>query len=128
MVLVHHRQLPAASSRDGEMVIWVYGFPSRWWSLAKTKTTIQVESRLLEQFRGLAASKHGGSRALSSELEEAIRAFSPQEVIRSLATRLGLKIDRYPSLEEVARDRPRVNVSAAEVLRELRDHRVESLP
>ena len=65
---------------------------------------------------------------MSSELEEAIRAFSPQEVIRSLATRLGLKIDRYPSLEEVARDRPRVNVSAAEVLRELRDHRVESLP
>ena len=96
--------------------------------LAKTKTTVQIDSRLLEQFRTLAAAKHGGSRALSSELEEAIRAFSPEEVIRSLASRLGLKIDRYPSLDEVARDRPRVKASAAETVRELRDRRAKGLP
>ena len=89
---------------------------------------MQLDSRLLEQFRALAAAKHGGSRALSSELEEAIRAFSPQEIIRSLASSLGLKIDRYPSLEEVARDRPSVSASAADTVRELRDHRAESLP
>jgi len=97
-------------------------------NLVKVKTTVQVDSRLLEQFRALAAAKHGGTRALSSELEEAIRAFSPQEVIRSLAANLNLKVNRYPSLEDVARDRPSVNVSAAETLRELRDHRAQSVP
>jgi hypothetical protein len=97
-------------------------------NLAKTKTTIQVDSRLLEQFKALAAAKHGGSRALSSELEEAIRAFSPQEIIRSVADRLGLKMDRYPSLEEVARRRPSVKASAGKIVREMRNHRANSLP
>jgi hypothetical protein len=89
---------------------------------------VQVDSRLLEQFRTLAAAKHGSSHALSAELEEAIRAFSPQEVIRSLASNLGLKIDHYPSLEEVVRHRPTVNASAAETLRGLREHRADRVP
>jgi hypothetical protein len=64
--------------------------------LTRTKTTIVVDDRLLKQFRDLASSKHGTSRMLSSELEEALRAFSPLEVIKSLAARLDVKIDRYP--------------------------------
>jgi len=93
----------------------------------KTKTTILIDDDLLEQFRGLAASKPGGLRMLNSEFEEALRAFSPLEVIRSSAARLGLRIDRYPSLEEVTRSRPRVSVSAGRVLREMRDERAQRL-
>ena len=96
--------------------------------MAKTKTTVQVDSELLEQFKATAAAKHGGLRALSSELEEAIRAFSPQEVIKSLANKLGLKIERYPSLDDVVRDRPSVSGSAGQTVREMRDDRANSLP
>ena len=96
--------------------------------MAKTKTTVEVDSNLLQQFKALAAANHGGSRALSSEFEEAMRAFSPQEIIRLIASRLSLKIDRYPSLDDIARDRPSLGTSAGETVREMRNHRVNSLP
>lgn len=93
--------------------------------MTRTKTTIVVDDQLLKQFRDLASSKHGTSRMLSSELEEALRAFSPLEVIKSLAARLDVKIDRYPSLDEVSRNRPRVAASAGKILRQMRDERAQ---
>lgn len=62
---------------------------------------------------------------LSSELEEALRAFSPLEVIKSLAARLDVKIDRYPSLDEVSRNRPSVAAAAGNILRQMRDERAQ---
>ncbi len=95
---------------------------------AKTKTTIVVDSRLLDEFKRLTSLKNGTSRTLSLEFEEAIRAFSPPEILLALAERLNLKITKYPSLDEIARNRPRVNVSSGEVVREMRDERDHSLP
>ena len=94
--------------------------------MTKTKTTILLDERLLEQFRTLTTAKHASSRMLRSEFEEAIRAFSPLEIIRSLADKLRLKIDQYPSLDKVARTRPRVRLSAGKVVREMRDERQEA--
>jgi len=91
------------------------------------KTTVLLDEHLLKQFRELVASKYGTSRMLSSEFEEALKAFSPLEVIRSLAARLHVTIEQYPSLDEVSRNRPRVNVSAGKVLREMRDERARRL-
>lgn len=96
-------------------------------SLPKTKTTIVIDGRLLDQFRALVVSKHGSARMLSSELEEAIRAYSPPEIIKSLAAKLGLESRRYPSVEEVARGRPRIRSSAGRVVREMRDERARRL-
>lgn len=95
--------------------------------MSKTKTTVMLNDQLLKQFRDLAASKHGSSRMLSSEMEEALRAFSPLEVIRSLTTRLNIKIDQYPSLDEISRNRPQVASSAGKAVREMRDDRAERL-
>lgn len=95
--------------------------------MAKVKTTVLLDEHLLKQFRDLVASKYGTSRMLSSEFEEALKAFSPLEVIRSLAARLHVTIEQYPSLDEVSRNRPRVNVSAGNVLREMRDERARRL-
>jgi len=69
--------------------------------------------------------KHGTPRALSLEFEEAIKAFSPPEILSGLAERLGLKIEKYPSLDEIAQRRPRAGTkfSAAKVVREMRDER-----
>jgi hypothetical protein len=95
--------------------------------LTKVKTTILVDDQLLKQFRELAVSKYGTSRMLSSEFEEALRAFSALEVIKSLAVRLGVKIDQYPSLDEVSRNRPRVAASAGKGVRGTRDKRAQRL-
>lgn len=96
--------------------------------MPRTKTTVVIDEQLLQQFKALVVSKHGSSRMLSSELEEAIRAFSPQEIIRSLAARLGLDISRYPSLDEVSRSRPKLSASAGDAVRGLRDERARRLP
>jgi hypothetical protein len=93
--------------------------------LTKTKTTIVIDGQLVKQFRDLATSKHGTFRTLNSELEEALRAFSPLEVIKSSAARLDVKIDPYPSLDEVSRNRPRVAASAGKILRQMRDERAQ---
>lgn len=93
--------------------------------MTKVKTTILVDDQLLKHFRDLAVSKYGTSRMLSSEFEEALRAFSGLEVIRSLAARLGVKIDQFPSLDEISRNRPRVAASAGKVVREIRDERAQ---
>jgi len=93
--------------------------------LTKVKTTILVDDQLLKHFRDLAVSKYGTSRMLSSEFEEALRAFSGLKVIRSLAARLGVKIDQFPSLDEISRNRPRVAASAGKVVREIRDERAQ---
>jgi len=93
--------------------------------MARTKTTVLVDRHLLDQFRRLSSVKHGTPRALSLEFEEAIRAFSPPEILSRLAERLGLKIEKYPSLDEIAQRRPRAGAkfSAARVVREMRDGR-----
>jgi len=95
--------------------------------LAKTKTTILVDDRILDQIRNLATSKHGTSRMMSAEIEDALRAFSPLETIMALAARLNLKIDRYPSLDEVSRSRPRIATSAGKTVRKMRDERSRRL-
>lgn len=53
--------------------------------MPRTKTTILIDERLLDQFRALVVSKHGSLRMLSLEFEEAVRAFLPTEVLRTLA-------------------------------------------
>lgn len=95
--------------------------------MQKTKTTIVVDKQLLDQFKRLTSAKHGSPRTLSSELEEAIRAFSPPEILSSLAAKLNLKIDRFPSLDEIVQIRPKVNISAGRIIREMRDEREHSL-
>lgn len=64
---------------------------------------------------------------LSAEFEEALRAFSPLEIIRSLTKRMGIMIDRYPSVDEVSRNRKRVAASSGKVVREMRDERAQRI-
>ena len=95
--------------------------------MQKTKTTIVVDKQLLDQFKRLTSLKRGTSRTLSAELEEAIKAFSPPETLSSLAAKLNLKIDRFPSLNEIVQNRPKVGVSAGTIIRGMRDERKHSL-
>ncbi|HXX73425.1 MAG TPA: hypothetical protein VEI80_06985 [Candidatus Acidoferrales bacterium] len=94
--------------------------------MRRVKTTVVVDEELLRRFKEFAA-KNGPSRGFSAELEDAIRAFSPLEIMRSAATELGFNIARYPSLDEVSRMRPRVRASAGETVRELRYERPKHL-
>jgi len=91
--------------------------------MEKVKTTILVGKDLLEEFKRLTSLRRGTSRVLSAEFEEALKAFSPTEIISSLALRLNLKIDAYPSLGEIAQSRPNVGASAGAAVREMRDGR-----
>lgn len=92
--------------------------------LAKVKTTVVLDKRLLEAFKNRSNARRGKARSLSLELEEAIRAYSPSEAITLLASKLGISISRYPSVDEVARNRPKVQgVSAGEIVRRMRDER-----
>ena len=95
--------------------------------MQKVKTTVLIDKDLLDQFKKLASVKHGTSKALSSEFEEALRAFSPLEIMSSLIATLNLKIGQYPSLEEVAKNRPRVKISAGRIVREMRDEREQRI-
>jgi len=95
--------------------------------LARSKTTILVDDRVLMQIRNLATWKHGTSRMMSTEIEDALRAFSPLETIMALAARLNLKVDKYPSLDEVSRSRPRLATSAGKTVRKMRDERSRHL-
>jgi len=101
--------------------IWMVG------CMQKVKTTLVVDKRLLDQFKKLTSMKRGTSKALSTEFEEALRAFSPMEIISSLIAALSLKIDQYPSLGEVAKNRPRVKISAGRIVREMRDEREQRI-
>jgi len=107
------------------MAVWCTLYTAK--RMAKAKTTILIDKDLLDQFKRLASLKHGTTRSLSSEIEEALRAFSPFEILSSAAKRLGQRIDHYPSLREVAKNRPRVKISAATVVREMRDERERHL-
>ena len=95
--------------------------------LQKVKTTVLIDKNLLDQFKKLTSMKHGTSKALSSEFEEALRSFSPLEIMSSLIATLNLKIGQYPSLEEVAKNRPRVRISAGRIVREMRDEREQRI-
>jgi len=95
--------------------------------MAKTKTTILIEKDILDQFKRLVSLKHGATRNLSLEIEEALRAFSPFEILSSAAARLSQKIDHYPSLKEVVKNRPRVDISAGTIVREMRDERARNV-
>ena len=95
--------------------------------MEKTKTTVVIDKGLLEQFKRLALLRYGTARSLSLELEKAIRAFTPPEILSLVAKRLNLSIDSYPSLDEIERTRVRVTASAGTVVRKMRDEREKRL-
>jgi len=75
--------------------------------MAKTRTTIPLEKDLPGQFKRLALSIHETTRNLISEIDEALRTFSPFEIRSSMSRKLDQKIGHLSSLKEMVDGRLR---------------------
>lgn len=95
--------------------------------MPSAKTTAVIDEDLLKRFIKLVGSKVASTQGLSADPKEPTGAFSPAEIIRSVATKVGADMSLPSSLEQMSQTRPRVRVSAGKTVRKLRDKRELSL-
>ncbi len=95
--------------------------------MRKVKSTLLVDEDLWNEFKRLVVAKHGSMRMVSAEVEEAISGFTTTRLLNQLARMVGLKVEKYPSSDEVKRLRKRVEASSADVLRAMRDEREKAV-
>jgi len=87
------------------------------------KTTINVDDEILREFKKMTSTRYGSVRKLSAAIEEAMRSYNPTGILSTYAEKEGISLAAYPSSREVEERRPRVEVSAGEEVRGMRDAR-----
>ena len=93
--------------------------------MTTVKTTINIDEETWNRLKRAVSSRQGSLRNLSGVVEEAIRAFDTEELINAFMETAGFERGRYPSLREVEEGRPRLETSAGETVRAMRDERDE---
>jgi hypothetical protein len=88
-----------------------------------TKTTINIDEETWNRFKRTVSTRQGNLRKLSGTVEEAIRAFDTEELVRAFMEATGIEPGGFPSLREVEEGRPRLDTSAGEAVRAMRDER-----
>jgi len=88
-----------------------------------TKTTINIDEETWNRFKKAVSSRQGSLRNLSGAVEEAIRTFDTEELVKALMEATGIEPGGFPSLREVEDGRPRLATSAGETVRAMRDER-----
>lgn len=91
--------------------------------MTTTKTTINIDEETWNRFKRTVSSRQGSLRNLSGAVEEAIKAFDTEELIRAFMEAMGIGSGGFPSLREVEDGRPRLDTSAGETVRAMRDER-----
>ncbi len=95
--------------------------------MTKVKTTLVIDEEVWREFRVRVLSKYGAKRDLSETVEEALRSFNPLLPLRRLVEELKLGVDSYPSSNEILASRVRVDLSAGETVREMRNGRQNNI-
>ncbi|MFB0557576.1 MAG: hypothetical protein ACETVY_00530 [Candidatus Bathyarchaeia archaeon] len=91
--------------------------------MTTTKTTINIDEETWNRFKKTVSSRQGSLRNLSGAVEEAIKAFDTEELIKAFMEAMGIESGGLPSLREVEEGRPRLDTSAGETVRAMRDER-----
>jgi len=96
--------------------------------MTTVKTTINIDEEIWSRFKNIVSSRRGSLRNLSGAVEEALRSFDTEELIRAFAEIMEIETGRYPSLGEVEESRPTPETSAGEAVRAMRDRRDARIP
>ena len=91
-----------------------------------TKTTVNLDEEVWEEFKKTVNTRYGSTRNLSNVVEAAISNYNMVMLLRSSAKKMELDVV-YPSSNEVEEKRPSSPVDSAKVLREMRDGRQDRL-
>ena len=91
--------------------------------MATIKTTLFLDERIWSEFRRFVEETYGTTRKMSAAVEEAIRSFTPEAVLETFASNAGIVLDSYPSSQEIISHRPKVRVSTAKTIRQMRNKR-----
>jgi hypothetical protein len=92
-------------------------------NIADIKTTINVDKETWNEFKRTVSSRYGSVRNLSSAVEEAIQSFNTVELLNRFVEQKGIEIEVFPSVREIEEKRPKLESSAGEAVREMRDER-----
>jgi hypothetical protein len=95
--------------------------------MGTVKTTINVDDETMREFKKMTSSKYGSVRKLSASIEEAMRSYNSTSILSEYAEKEGIALVAYPSSREVEERRPKVEASAGEEVREMRDARETSI-
>jgi len=90
------------------------------------KTTIVVDEELWNRFKEFVFQRYGSYRKLSEAIEESIKTMDPVGLIMEFAKLMGIS-GAFPSSREIVERRPSVDVSAGQVVREMRNEREKRL-
>ena len=91
--------------------------------MGTVKTTIVIDEETWNKFKKSVSSRYGGLRKISFAVQEAIKCFNAVELLNSFSDVMGLVTGVYPSIREVKSRRPKLDTSAGEVVRGMRDER-----
>jgi len=87
------------------------------------KTTIVIDEETWNEFKRSVSSMYGSPRMTSQAVEEAIKCFNSVELLKRFSNAIGLFASGYPSVREVQERRPKLETSAGEEVRRMRDER-----
>ena len=93
----------------------------------KIKTTINIDEETWKEFKKMVSSRYGSTRKLSYAVEEAIQCFNTAELLNRFTKLMGIDAGVYPSLKEIKERRPKLETSAGEEVRAIRDEREASI-
>jgi hypothetical protein len=91
--------------------------------MTTVKTTINIDEETWNRFKKVVSSNQGSLRNLSNAVEEAIRCFNTDELLARFMEMMNIDLGGYPSLSEVEGGRPKLETSAGETVRAMRDER-----
>ena len=91
------------------------------------KTTINVDDETLREFKKMTTSRYGSARKLSAAIEDAMRSYNSSTILSEYAENEGIALTSYPSSREVEEGRPKLEASAGEEVRAMRDDRETSV-
>lgn len=91
--------------------------------MGTVKTTIVIDEETWNEFKRSVSSRYGSPRKTSLAVEEAIKCSNAVELLKNFSSAMGLVADAYPSVREIEERRPKLETSAGEEVREIRDGR-----
>jgi hypothetical protein len=91
------------------------------------KTTINVDNKTLREFKKMTTSRYGSARKLSAAIADAMRSYNSSMILIEYAEKEGISLVSFPSSREVEEGRPKLETSAGEEVRGMRDAREASV-
>ncbi len=87
------------------------------------KVTFYSDEELWKKFSASVLESEGSTRKISEKLQNLIKDFLLENLIDELIKNFNIEMNSFISSDEVKRNRPMVNFSSADIIREGRDSR-----